>query len=263
MNFAERVLSAIHHEEPDRVPVMGLIMDPATVNQILGREPVDLVGMLRNPERRAGIRQLLDSEGFWDRTYYANFSGALEAAIQIGFDANWCIYAFMQLEDDPDTELGLVWHDAFGRVWEMGSDARGNMTIGYTRGILETEAQWDAWVERKAPLFERVIENARAFHVHRHGVTQYPGIELVGTDGIALVPHRIQIALYLHRIHPGILGVAGARPLERALDERRILKSEYRLGGRGCVDRHVPARMHMGLPFAAGDGGGQGLDPIA
>ena len=37
MNFAERVLSAIHHEEPDRVPVMGLIMDPATVNQILGR----------------------------------------------------------------------------------------------------------------------------------------------------------------------------------------------------------------------------------
>ena len=81
MNFAQRVLTAMRHEEPDRVPVMGLIMDPATVNQILGREAVDLVGMLRNPEQRAGIQQLLDSDGFWDRTYYDNFSGALEAAI--------------------------------------------------------------------------------------------------------------------------------------------------------------------------------------
>ena len=164
MNFAERVLAAIHHEEPDRVPVMGLIMDPATVNQILGREPVDLVAMLRNPEQRAGIRQLLDSEGFWERTYYSNFVGALEAAIKLGFDANWCIYAFLQLEDDPDTELGLVWHDVFGRVWQIGSDARGNMAIHYSRGLLETEEQWEAWVERKAPLFERVIENAGAFH---------------------------------------------------------------------------------------------------
>jgi len=164
MNFAERVLTALRHEEPDRVPVMGLIMDPATVNQVLGREAVDLVGMLRNPEQRAGIRQLLDSEGFWDRTYYANFSGALEAAIELGFDANWTIYAFMQLEEDTDSELGLVWHDVFGRVWEMGSDARGNMAIHYSRGLLETEEQWEAWVERKAPVFERVIANAGAFH---------------------------------------------------------------------------------------------------
>jgi uroporphyrinogen decarboxylase len=46
----------------------------------------------------------------------------------------------------------------------MGSDARGNMTIGYTRGLLETEEQWEAWVERKAPLFERVSAGASAFH---------------------------------------------------------------------------------------------------
>jgi len=35
MDFKERILTAMNHEEPDRVPVMGLIMDPATVNQIL------------------------------------------------------------------------------------------------------------------------------------------------------------------------------------------------------------------------------------
>ena len=50
MNFKERFLTAMHHEEPDRVPVMGLIMDPSTVNQIMGKEPVDFVAMIKNPD---------------------------------------------------------------------------------------------------------------------------------------------------------------------------------------------------------------------
>ena len=32
MHFKERILAAMNHEEPDRVPVMGLVTDPATVN---------------------------------------------------------------------------------------------------------------------------------------------------------------------------------------------------------------------------------------
>ena len=39
MDFKERILTAMNHEEPDQVPIMGLIMDPATVNWILGKEP--------------------------------------------------------------------------------------------------------------------------------------------------------------------------------------------------------------------------------
>ena len=69
MNFAERVLAASHHEGPDRGPVMGLIMDPATANQNLGREPVDLSAMPRNPDHRAGVRQLLDADGTWGQPY--------------------------------------------------------------------------------------------------------------------------------------------------------------------------------------------------
>jgi hypothetical protein len=96
--------------------------------------------------------------------YYGNFSGALEGAIELGFDANWTIYAYMQLHPDRESPLGAVWHDVFGRVWEMGSDDRGNMSVNYTRALCGTEEQWEAWVEKKAPLFERVIANATAFH---------------------------------------------------------------------------------------------------
>jgi uroporphyrinogen-III decarboxylase len=164
MDFRQRISAAINHEEPDRVPVMGLIMDPATINQILGRESSDFLGMMKKPELRSAIQDLMSTEGFWDKTYYGNFSAALESAIKLGFDANWTIYSFMQLHADPESALGLVWHDVFGRVWEMASDGRGNMTLNYSRPLCQTERQWEAWVEEKAPLFERVIENATRFH---------------------------------------------------------------------------------------------------
>ena len=164
MDFKERFLTAMHHEEPDRVPVMGLIMDPATVNQILHKRPVDFPGMLRKPVLRTAIRKLLNANRYWDRMYHANFSGALQGAIELGFDANWTIYAHMQLHPDSESPLGAVWHDVFGRVWEMSSDDRGNMSVNYTRALCATEEQWEAWVEEKVPLFDKVIANATAFH---------------------------------------------------------------------------------------------------
>jgi uroporphyrinogen decarboxylase len=164
MNFKQRILATMNHEEPDRVPVMGLIMDPATVNQILGRQPTDLVGLLQKPESRDGIVALLNDEEFWNRTYQSNSAGALESAIKLGFDANWTIYSLMQLQPDPESPLGLVWHDVFGRVWEMGSDNQGNMMVNYSRPLCATEREWEAWVEEKAPLFDRAIENATRFH---------------------------------------------------------------------------------------------------
>jgi hypothetical protein len=164
MDFKERILTAMNHEEPDRVPVMGLIMDPATVNQILGREPTDLVALLNNPDARDSLEKLLNTDSFWNETYYRNFAGALEGATRLGFDANWTIYSLMKLAADPETTLGLVFHDVFGRVWEMGSDGKGSMTLNYTRPLCPTREQWESWTEAKAPLFTRVIESATAFH---------------------------------------------------------------------------------------------------
>jgi uroporphyrinogen decarboxylase len=164
MDFKQRFLTTMNHEEPDRVPVMGLIMDQATVNQVLGKRPTDFAGMLRKPFLGKAVRRLLNTNWFWNRVYYGNFAGALRSAIELGFDANWAIYALMRIEPDPQSPSGHVWHDVFGRVWEMGSDGKGNMTVNYTRGLCETEDQWAEWAERKAPLFERSIDNARRFH---------------------------------------------------------------------------------------------------
>ena len=164
MDFKERIIKALNHEEPDRVPVMGLIMDPSTVNQILGKEPADFVSMIKNPESRDSIKNMMNDASFWNETYYSNFADALKSAIKLGFDANWTIYAFMQLEEDAESSLGLVWHDVFGRVWEMTSDVKGNMMLNYSRPLCPTEEEWEAWIEKKAPLFEKVIEYATDFH---------------------------------------------------------------------------------------------------
>jgi uroporphyrinogen-III decarboxylase len=177
MEFRERILTAMNHEEPDRVPVMGLIMDQATVNQILGKKPTDFLGMMKKRALRGAIKRLLNSNWFWNRMYYGNFAGALESAIKLGFDANWAIYSLMQLNPDPASPVGFVWHDVFGRVFEMASDDQGNMAVNYSRGLCTTEAEWEAWVERKAPLFDRQIENAASFHrrlVDEYGDRVFP-----------------------------------------------------------------------------------------
>jgi hypothetical protein len=164
MNFKERFLTAVNHEEPDQVPVMGLIMDPATVNQIMGKEPADFIGMMQNPELRNDIKSLLNTDSFYDKFYYGNTAGALESAVKLGFDANWTIYSLMQLNEDPKASQGLVWHDVFGRVWDIGRAADGSMAINYSRALCETEEQWEDWVESKKSLFEKAIDNATVFH---------------------------------------------------------------------------------------------------
>lgn len=164
MDFKERIMTAMNHEEPDQVPVMGLIMDPSTVNQIMGKEPVDFVAMIKNPDIRDSIKDMMNQDEFWNGTYQSNWNDALESSIKLGFDANWTIYAFMQLAEDSESSLGLVWNDVFGRIWEMGSDNKGNMILNYSRPLCPTEETWEEWVEEKAPVFERAIEYAIDFH---------------------------------------------------------------------------------------------------
>lgn len=164
MDFKERFLTALNHEEPDRVPVMGLIMDPATVNGVLGKGMINLPRLLSRPLVRGATRGLLNRDWFWNRTTYSNTAGALEAACRLGFDANWTIYARMQPKPDADASLGLAWYDPYGRVWEMGSDDRSNMSFNYTRPLLDTEERWEAWVESRQPFFDRVVSDAAVFH---------------------------------------------------------------------------------------------------
>jgi hypothetical protein len=164
VNFEERILTALAHEEPDRIPVMGLIMDPSTVSQITGKSATNIVNYLDKPLIGSVVKHLVNTTWFWNRMYYGNFALAMESAIELGFDANWAIHAFMKLYDDPDSTLGTAMHDAYGRVWELGTNDRGDLAVDYSRALCPTEKEWEAWVDEKGALFDQMIHSTTAFH---------------------------------------------------------------------------------------------------
>ncbi len=176
MNFKERILTAMNHEEPDQVPVMGLIMDPATVNGILGKKPTDFVGLLQKPMLGYPIKALLNTNWFWNNMYSGNTAGALEGAIKLGFDANWTIYALMKLWKDTQSSCGWSWYDPFGRVWDLSADANGNIAVNYSRPLCDTEDKWEQWIQEKKPLFDDMITNIASFHkkLNRYSDRIYP-----------------------------------------------------------------------------------------
>jgi len=175
MDFKERILTAMEHQEPDRVPVMGLVMDPATSNQVLGKQPADIGGLLNDPGMRGQVKDIINLS--WNDIMYSNFADALEASIKLGFDANWTVYTSMEVVEDPQCKTGLAWHDAFGRLWEMTTDDKGNMLLNYICGLLTTEDKWEAWVENKRPSFDMMIQNVAGYHrklVDNYGDRIYP-----------------------------------------------------------------------------------------
>jgi len=156
---------------------MGLIMDPTTVNLVLDKKPVDFAGLLKRPVWGPLIRYLMNTNWFWQRMYFGNFAGALKSAIKLGFDANWTIYSLMRLNREPESSLGWAWHDPYGRVWELGRAPDGSMAVNYSRGLCETEDQWEAWAEKKKPVYEALIKNVQVFHrklVNKYGDRIYP-----------------------------------------------------------------------------------------
>jgi len=162
MDFKQRILTALNHEEPDRVPVMGLLAEPGTSNKILGKPPLAIASMLTNPELRNEIKDIMNST--WNEVLYATFADALEAAIKLGFDANWTTYTLMQVVEDPESKPGLTLHDVWGRAWEIRADEDGDIVVNYIRGLCPTEEEWDAWVERKKPLYDELIKGATDHH---------------------------------------------------------------------------------------------------
>jgi hypothetical protein len=162
MDFTQRVLAAVNHEEPDRVPVMGLIAEPATSNRILGRPPADMAGMLVDPDMRSQIRDIINSS--WRELVYGNFSDALEAAAKLGFDANWAMYTSMEVVEDARARQGLACHDIVGRVWEMTGREDGDIVMDYTHGLCPTEEKWDEWVDRMEPLLGDFTKSVAEHH---------------------------------------------------------------------------------------------------
>jgi hypothetical protein len=164
MDFKQRILTTMNHEEPDRVPVMSLIIDQATADEVLGREPVDLIAVLKDPAQREPMIELLGGHDFWDDSYYGIVAGTMESGWKLGFDAGWALYTRMRLRPDPASSLGWVWHDVFGRVFELVPDGKGGASASYSRGLCGTEQKWERWIEDNAPMFERYVRNAPSFY---------------------------------------------------------------------------------------------------
>jgi len=164
IDFRERLMTTFNHEEPDRVPIMGLIIDPTTSNLILDKKPQDLAKLLKKPVLKGIVKAAMNRSSVWYNFFLKQIRDCLDSSIKLGFDANWAIYTKMMVQKDPSTKLGMVFHDLNGRVWDIGTDKLGNPLIGYTRGLLKTEEEWDDWINQKEPLFEKFLKNMENFY---------------------------------------------------------------------------------------------------
>ncbi len=177
MDFKQRFLAAINHQEADRVPIMGLIVDAATACNILGKEPANILDVLKADGPKDELVAMLNMPEIWNDTYFEIVSDNIESAAKLGYDANWLVYTMLQLHEAPETKVGWVMHDVYGRVWEIGEDNNGNSIINYSGGLCGTKEKWRAKMEENRELLAAQPGYVREFHtkiVERFADRIYP-----------------------------------------------------------------------------------------
>jgi len=189
VDFRERILTALNHEEADRVPVMGLIIDQSTSNKILGRPSPEIASILSNPELKSEIKDIVNFT--WNDILYDTFSSALEAAIKLGFDAHWTIYMFMKAIQALEAQPGLICHEIWGRAWQVTADEHGSIVMNYTHGLCTNEEEWEAWVEVKKPLYDELMKNV-AYHHKRLADSYSDRILPIGYTGMGIFENTWQ-----------------------------------------------------------------------
>lgn len=147
----------MNHQEPDRVPVMGLMVNPSLVDKILNRETLNFVKLLKKPIIKHIIKFLVNREGFMNKQLAKNFGNCLQAAIKLGFDANWIMYQSMKMGKD-------YWYDINGRIWDITRYADGVLTSNYINGRLKTKRDWRDWIEENENWFQRNLKYLENFH---------------------------------------------------------------------------------------------------
>ncbi|UCC60640.1 MAG: hypothetical protein JSV02_02095 [Dehalococcoidia bacterium] len=162
MDFKERILTTLNHEEPDRVPVAGFILSQVTSNRILGKQTADFADMLETADLRRGLMDIMNSS--WLDMINSALADWFEAAITLGYDANWTIYSQMEVVEEPKFKQGLAMHDIWVRAFELRVDKDGNTAANYVHGLCTTENDWYSWVERNRPLYDELINNVREHH---------------------------------------------------------------------------------------------------
>ena len=66
MNFKERILTTMNHEEPDQVPVMSLLNEPAVLNQVEGTKSISYFNYLKKPILKNIMKGFMNWDRFWN-----------------------------------------------------------------------------------------------------------------------------------------------------------------------------------------------------
>ncbi|MDD1778164.1 MAG: hypothetical protein LUQ65_08350 [Candidatus Helarchaeota archaeon] len=162
--FKERFLTAMNHEEPDRVPVMSLLCEPSNVTRYTGKDSTNYFNYLKKPVLREITKFLMNQSWIWNIDFLSLYKRLLKMAVELEFDANWMWYLIFKLKRDKSVPLGYIWYDVWGRRWDLRIDNFGNPEPYYVGGFCNTEEKWDAWVENHASLFDKFIQYAAKFH---------------------------------------------------------------------------------------------------
>ncbi|MHA1651627.1 MAG: uroporphyrinogen decarboxylase family protein [Candidatus Helarchaeota archaeon] len=163
MDFRERILTTMNHEEPDQVPVMSLLNEPAILNQYYGKQTFNYFNYLKKPILKDITKILMNWNWYWNKEYYKIYGDILNVSVNLGFDATWLMYLLFKLKKDKEGSLGYTWYDIWGRIWDLQVDKYGNPSPYYIRGHCRTEEAWDAWIEEHESLFNKNLEYTTKF----------------------------------------------------------------------------------------------------
>jgi len=164
MDFKERILTTMNHEEPDQVPVMGLLCEPSNVSRYTGKGIANYFNYLKKPVLREITQALMNSGWVWTTDYLNLFKKVLKMAVELGFDANWMWYLLFKLKRDKTAHWGYIWYDVWGKKYHLRLDNFGNPEPYYVGGYCSTPEKWEAWVETHAALLDKFIGYATTFY---------------------------------------------------------------------------------------------------
>ncbi|MHA1270895.1 MAG: uroporphyrinogen decarboxylase family protein [Candidatus Helarchaeota archaeon] len=164
MNFRDRILTTFNHEEPDRVPVMSLLMEPSNFTKYTGKVSTNYFKYLQKPLLGKLIKILMNWNWAWNSDFYRIYEKILQVSIELGFDASWMYYLLFKLKKDTSLSLGYSWFDIWGRKWEIYIVDRGDPEPQYIGGHCNTEEKWDNWVNDHAQLFNKFPKFVEQFY---------------------------------------------------------------------------------------------------
>ncbi len=147
MNARERVLAALRHEEPDRIPTHVIYIDGNNVDEILGKEPMsdfDLLAQIKRDyadkdEVLARLNQSIED------LEASTFKRVIEAKAALGLDFGQIGILCLQFINDHQVQ------DIFGRVCEV-VNIGGHFWPFYSYGTILSVEKWEKQVRN--PILE-------------------------------------------------------------------------------------------------------------